>query len=68
MESRIASWTGHTVRSQCSKQKLETEARNVAWERRNELTSLEIVELMNREDASLSTTVTSQKNGDRASL
>lgn len=40
---------------------LETEARNPASERLDELTSVEIVELMNREDAGLAAVVGSQK-------
>jgi N-acetylmuramic acid 6-phosphate etherase len=40
---------------------LETEARNPASERLDELTSIEIVDLMNREDATLASVVAAQK-------
>jgi N-acetylmuramic acid 6-phosphate etherase len=40
---------------------LQTEARNPASERLDELTSVEIVELMNREDATLAAVVATQK-------
>ncbi|QEL14540.1 N-acetylmuramic acid 6-phosphate etherase [Limnoglobus roseus] len=40
---------------------LQTEARNPASERLDELTSVEIVELMNREDATLAVAVATQK-------
>ncbi|MBX3399195.1 MAG: N-acetylmuramic acid 6-phosphate etherase [Gemmataceae bacterium] len=41
--------------------RLETEARNPASDRLDELTSIEIVELMNREDATLAGVVATQK-------